>query len=163
MAGKKKGGSVAAAVFDIALPIAEKAGLSIWDVKYEKEGSLWYLRVFIEKEGGVDVDDCEALSRPLSDALDIADPIDSQYILEVGSPGLGRQLRREEHFLRFLECPVRIRYIREKEGVKEFIAILNGYNREDGSIDVTTEKGDMNILISDTAFIRLYDDEDFDE
>lgn len=163
MAGKKtgKGGNTVAAVYKLAKPIADSLGLKIWDITFDKEGSLRYLRVFIEKDGGaVDMDDCEAMTRPLSKALDEADPIDEQYMLEVGSPGLGRELRKEEHFLEYLDCPLRIRYIREKDGIKEFIAVLTAYNKENGSITVETEKGTEEIAVSDTAFIKLFDDEE---
>lgn len=163
MAGKK-GGNTVNKVYEIARPIADSLGLTIWDIVFEKEGALRYLRVFIEKpDGFIDMDDCEAMSRPLSKALDEYDPIDEQYVLEVGSPGLGRELKKEEHFLEFLECPLRIRYIREKDGVKEFIAVLTAYNKENGSITVETESGTAEILISDTAFIKLYDDEELPE
>lgn len=165
MSGKNKGrgGNTVSVVWKLAKPIADSLGLSIWDVVFEKEGSLKYLRVFIEKPEGVDMDDCEAMTRPLSEALDRADPIDEQYILEVGSPGLGRLLRRDEHFERFLDCPVRVRYIREKDGVKEFIAVMTAYNKESGVITAETERGTEEINISDTAFIKLYDDEDLPE
>lgn len=163
MAVKKggKGGNTVSAVFEIAKPIADSLGLTIWDITYEKEGALRYLRVLIEKpDGFIDMDDCEAMTRPLSAALDEKDPIDEQYMLEVGSPGLGRELKRQEHFERFLECPLRIRYIREKDGIKEFIAVLTAYNRESGSITVETERGTEEIILSETAFIKLYDDEE---
>lgn len=156
MAGKK-GGNTAAAVYGIAKPIADSLGLKIWDVVFEKEGAMWYLRVLIEKDGGVDMDDCEAMTRPLSKALDEADPIEQNYMLEVGSPGLGRQLRRPEHFEEFLECPVKIRYIREIDGIKEFIAVLKGYGKD--SVTVITEEGEKEIALSDTAFVRLFDDD----
>lgn len=157
MAGKK-GGNTAALVYEIAKPIADGLGLRIWDVSFEKEGAMRYLRVLIEKDGGVDMDDCEAMTRPLSKALDEADPIEQNYMLEVGSPGLGRQLKRPEHFEEFLECPVRIRYIREVDGLKEFIAVLKGYTKD--SISVVTEDGDREIKLSDTAFVKLFDDDD---
>ncbi|MDY3792613.1 MAG: ribosome maturation factor RimP [Oscillospiraceae bacterium] len=166
MAVKKggKGGNTVSAVFEIAKPIADSLGLTIWDITYDKEGALRYLRVLIEKpEGYIDMDDCEAMTRPLSAALDERDPIDEQYMLEVGSPGLGRELKRQEHFERFLECPLRIRYIREKDGVKEFIAVLTAYNKESGSITVETERGTEEIALSDTAFVKLYDDEELPE
>ncbi|MGN0666402.1 MAG: ribosome maturation factor RimP [Huintestinicola sp.] len=167
MAGKK-GGNTTATVYSLAKPIADELGLSIWDVTFDKEGSLWYLRVLIDKPGGyVDMDDCEAMTRPLSKVLDEKDPIEESYMLEVGSPGLGRVLRRPEHFEEYIDCPLRIRYIREKDGVKEFIAVLTAYNKDTGVISVETEQGPAEVAISDTAFIRLYDDEDlpdeFDE
>ena len=152
-----KGGNTVSAVYELAGPIADSLGLKIWDVTFEKEGAMWYLRVLIDKDGGLSMDDCEAMTRPLSEALDKADPIEQNYMLEVGSPGLGRELKKKEHFEEFLECPVRIRYIRETEGQKEFIAILKGFN--DGVVSVITEDGDKDIKLSDTAFIRLYDDD----
>lgn len=158
MAGKK-GGNTVAKVYDIAKPIADSLGLKIWDVTFEKEGAMWFLKVLIDKiDGALDMDDCEAMTRPLSKALDEADPIEQNYMLEVGSPGLGRDLKKPEHFEEFLECPVRIRYIRETDGQKEFIAILKGYDKD--SIFVITEEGDKEIAISETAFIRLFDDDD---
>ena len=152
-----KGGNTVSAVYELAKPIADSLGLKIWDVVFEKEGAMWYLRVLIDKDGGLSMDDCEAMTRPLSKALDEADPIEQNYMLEVGSPGLGRELKKKEHFEEFLECPVRIRYIRETDGKKEFIAILKGFN--DGTVSVVTEEGDKDIKLSDTAFIRLYDDD----
>lgn len=104
------------------------------------------------------MDDCENMTRPLSKALDEADPIEQNYMLEVGSPGLGRELKRPEHFEEFLECPVRIRYIRETEGKKEFIAILKGCSKD--TISVVTEDGDRDIPLSETAFVKLFDDDD---
>lgn len=152
-----KGGNTVSTVYDLARPIADELGLKIWDVTFEKEGAMWYLRVLIDKDGGLSMDDCEAMTRPLSEALDKADPIEQNYMLEVGSPGLGRELKKKEHFEEFLECPVRIRYIRETDGQKEFIAVLKGFN--DGIVSVVTEDGDKEIKLSDTAFIRLYDDD----
>ncbi|MCM1523855.1 MAG: ribosome maturation factor RimP [Ruminococcus sp.] len=163
MAVKKsgRGGNTVSLVYDIAKPIADGLGLSIWDITFEKEGALRYLRVFIDKKDGVlDMDDCEAMTRPLSKALDDKDPIAEQYMLEVGSPGLGRELKREEHFLEYIGCPLRIRYIRPKDGIKEFIAVLTAYNKESGSITAETEKGTEEISLADTAFVRLYDDEE---
>lgn len=158
MAGKK-GGSTVAKVYEIAKPIADSLGLKIWDVVFEKEGAMWFLKVLIDKiDGALDMDDCEAMTRPLSKALDEADPIEQNYMLEVGSPGLGRDLRKPEHFEEFLECPVRIRYIRETDGQKEFIAILKGYTKD--TISVITEEGDKEITLSETAFVRLFDDDD---
>ena len=153
----KKGGNTVAKVYELAKPIADSLGLRIWDVVFEKEGALWYLRVFIDKDGGLSMEDCENMTRPLSKALDEADPIEQNYMLEVGSPGLGRELKRQEHFEEFLECPVKIRYIRETDGKKEFIAILKGCTKD--TVSVITEEGELEIKLSDTAFIRLYDDD----
>lgn len=158
MAGKK-GGNTVAKVYEIAKPIADSLGLKIWDIVFEKEGAMWFLKVLIDKiDGALDMDDCEAMTRPLSKALDEADPIEQNYMLEVGSPGLGRDLKKPEHFEEFLECPVRIRYIRETDGQKEFIAVLKGYTKD--TISVITEDGDKEINLSETAFVRLFDDDD---
>ncbi len=157
MAGKK-GRNTVAKVYELAKPIADSLGLRIWDVVFEKEGAMWFLKVLIEKDEGIDMNDCEAMSRPLSKALDEADPIEQNYMLEVGSPGLGRDLRKPEHFEEYLECPVKIRYIRETDGLREFIAILKGYTKD--TISVITEQGDREVAIADTAFIRLFDDDD---
>lgn len=160
--GKSRGGETVRIASELAAPIAEKLGLKIWDITFDKEGSLYYLRVIIERPGGsIDIDDCEAMSRPLSDALDERDPIDMQYTLEVGSPGLGRRLRTQEHFEEYMECPVRIRMIRaDDEGQKEFIAVLMKY--DNGIIEVETEQGPKTIDLNDTAFVKLYDDEDYE-
>lgn len=90
------------AVAALALPIVEGAGCTLWDVEYVKEAGEWFLRVYIDREGGVDIDCCEAVSRPLSDALDEADPIQGSYTFEVSSAGLDRVLRRPAHFARCL-------------------------------------------------------------
>jgi ribosome maturation factor RimP len=161
MAGKK-GGNTVQKVFELAKPIADELGLILWDVVFEKEGAYWYLRVYVDKTGNtLDMDDCEAFTRPLSKILDDVDPIEQSYILEVGSPGLGRELKRKEHFTEYLECPVRIRMIRETDGVKEFIAVLKAYNGD--TITVETENGEKEIVLSETAFVKLYDDEDLFE
>lgn len=158
--GKSKGGNTAARVFELAKPITESLGLVLWDVSFEKEGSYWYLRVFIDRDDrDPDMNDCESVSRPLSDVLDREDPIEQSYILEVGSPGLGRELKKEEHFTRYIDCPVRIRLIRENDsGEKELIATLCAYNRD--SITVARDGERFDIALSDTAFVKLYDDED---
>ena len=89
-------------VAGLAAPIAEENGCSLWDVEYVREAGQWFLRVYIDKEGGVSIDDCEAVSRPLSDALDEADPIEGSYVLEVSSAGADRPLKKPAHFRQFL-------------------------------------------------------------
>lgn len=165
MAAKSgKGGNTVAAVYEMVKPITDELGLVLWDVVFEKEGAYWYLRVYIDRDDGMpDMDDCENVTRPLSKLLDEKDPIEQSYILEVGSPGLGRELKKEEHFRRYMECPVRIRFIRETEnGEKELIAALKDYNKD--SVTVAYDGEERVIKLADTAFIRLYDDEDiFDD
>jgi ribosome maturation factor RimP len=132
----------------------------LWDVVFEKEGAYWYLRVYIDREDDMpSMEDCENVTRPLSKLLDEKDPIEQSYILEVGSPGIGRELKREEHFEKCLECPVRIRFIRENEkGEKEIIAALKAYDKD--TVTVKADGEESVIKLSDTAFIKLADDED---
>ena len=119
-------------VAQLAAPVVEQAGCSLWDVEYVKEAGEWFLRVYIDKEGGVSIDDCEAVSRPLSDLLDEADPIESSYVFEVGSAGLERQLKRPSDFARFMGSPVLVKTYQNRDGRKEFAGKLAGY--EDGAV-----------------------------
>ena len=138
----------------ILIPIVEEYGFELVDVEYVKEGSIWYLRAYIDKPGGISIDDCEAVSRRLSDILDEKDYIDEAYILEVSSPGLGRPLKKEKDFKRSLGEEVEIRTYRMIEKQKEFTGILKEYDEktvtieEDGGTVRTFEK-------SDIALIRL--------
>ncbi len=159
-----KGKTTVNKVYELTKPITDELGLVLWDVVYEKEGAYFYLRIFIDREDGYpDMSDCENVTRPLSKILDDDDPIDGSYILEVGSPGLGRELKKEEHFLYYIDCPIRIRLIRANEaGEKEIIATLKEYNKD--SIKVMRDGEEYEIKLSETAFVKLYDDEDvFDE
>jgi ribosome maturation factor RimP len=150
----KKPMDTAAFTETLVTPILGELGLSLWDIVFEKEGSLRFLRVFIEREGGeVTIEDCENVSRPLDKRLDETDPIDEQYVLEVSSPGLGRRLRREAHFLRFIGEAVRVRFIRETNGVKEFSGTLEEYNKDEIKVDGVAVK------LKETAFVKLCDDE----
>lgn len=144
--------------YELAKPLAESLGVSIWDVVFEKEGASWYLRIFIDKDDGINIDDCEAFSRPFNKILDEKDFIDQSYIFEVGSPGIGRELKRPEHFEKYIGSPVRARLIRAADGLKEIIGLLKEYNKDSILID------EKEIKLSDTAFVKLYDDENiFDE
>lgn len=139
---------------EILLPIIEEHGFELVDVEYVKEGSSWYLRAYIDKPGGITIDDCEAVSRKLSDQLDEKDYIEDAYILEVSSPGLGRPLKKEKDYKRSLGAEVEIRTYRMIEKQKEFIGILMGYDEN----TVTIETGDGTEKIfdkSDIALIRL--------
>ena len=131
-------------VHRLAGPIAAAAGCTIWDVEYVKEAGEWFLRVYIDKEGGVNIDDCEAVSRPLSDALDEADPIPGSYTFEVSSAGLDRALRREEHFAACMGQTVDVKLYRAVDGRKEYTGQLQGW--ADGAVSVdgrTFEKKDV--------------------
>ena len=114
---------------EILIPIAEEYGYELVDVEYVKEGGTWYLRAYIDKPGGVSIDDCEAVSRRLSDILDEKDFIDDSYIMEVSSPGLGRPLKKEKDFQRSLGEDVEIRTYRPIEGQKEFEGVLKAFDK----------------------------------
>ena len=137
---------------EILLPIVEKNGFELVDVEYVKEGGSWYLRAYIDKPGGINVDDCEIVSRELSDILDEKDFIDEAYILEVSSPGLGRPLKKEKDFKRSLGQEVEVRTYRMMDRKKEFTGILKDHDKdtvtiemEDGSLK-TFEKGDIALI-----------------
>ncbi len=157
----KKFGNTEQLVFDLVKPIADRFDCEIWDVRFEKEGASWYLRVFIEKEGGVNIDDCEAISRPLSDILDEKDPISQGYFLEVGSAGIEKELIRESHFKSSLGKLVKIKLFRPLDGVKDFTAVLSEFTKESLKLSCPVEAGGENsreIPLSDIANIKLYDD-----
>lgn len=124
---------------EMALPLVEAAGCSLWDVEYVREAGTWYLRVYIDAPGGVNIDQCEAVSRPLSDLLDEADPIEGSYVLEVGSAGADRVLKKPEHFEAFLGSDVDVKLYRPRNGSKEFTGRLTHYGDGDVTIDMDGE------------------------
>ena len=138
----------------LAEPVIAEQGCTLWDVEYVKEAGTWYLRVLIDKEGGVDILDCEAISRKLSDLLDEADPIEGSYTLEVYSAGADRVLKKPEHFQRFCGEEVEVRLYRPKDGKKDFVGRLTGW--ADG--DITLELNGMPITFEkkEVAQTRLY-------
>ena len=138
----------------ILLPITEDAGVEIYDVEYVKEGSDWYLRAYIDKEGGVTIEDCERVSRAVSEAMDREDFIPDAYILEVSSPGLGRALKKDKHLARSMGEEVEIRTYKPIEKRKEFSGILRDFDAE--SITIEPEEGtNIKFARSDVALIRL--------
>mgnify|MGYP000955494043 FL=1 len=162
MAEEKKHGNTAQICRALALPVAEKYGLELWDVRFEKEGSEWYLRFFIDKDG-LTIDDCENFSRAVEPILDEADPIEQHYCLEVSSPGIERKLLTEEHIRRYFGSLVDVRFVRPPEGYKEreFIGILTAL--EDGIVTLTLDDGTaLRFPRSDAAFIKLHYDFDKD-
>ncbi len=140
-------------VAELARPIVEARGCSLWDVEYVREGADYILRVAIDKEGGVDIDDCEAVSRALDPILDEHDPIPDHYQFEVCSAGLERALKRPEDFARFLGSPVTVKLYRPVNGLKEIPAVLRGY--EDGRVTVDTGKETVTFEKSQVALVRL--------
>ena len=132
-----KGGNTVKAVWDIVEPFAEELGLIIWDVRFLKEGSSWYLRIFIDKDGGVSIDDCVDLTHAINKPLDEADPIEQAYFLEVSSPGVERDLVRDEHFEAYIGEKIKVKMIRPVEGKREFSGILADYS--DGNITISLD------------------------
>lgn len=136
------------------MPIIEAHNYELVDVEYVKEAGQWYLRAYIDKEGGFTIDDCELVSRAFSDLLDQDDFIEDAYILEVSSPGLGRPLKKEKDYVRSMGKNLEIRTYRAIEGEKEFYGILTAY--DDKSVTIQPEEGEaMTFLKSDIALIRL--------
>ncbi len=135
-------------------PILIENNFELYDVEYVKEGSNWYLRTFIDKEGGIDVEDCVLVSRELSDLLDKEDFIPDAYILEVSSPGLGRQLKKDKHFDRSIGEEVEIKLYRPIDKQKEWIGILISYNSDVLTLQIE-EETQMDILRKDIAMVRL--------
>ena len=140
---------------ELAAPIVAAAGCTLWDVEYVKEAGEWFLRVYIDKADGVSINDCEAVSRPLSDALDEADPIEGSYTLEVGSAGAERALKRPGDFQRFLGSPVLVKLYRAREGRKEFAGYLKRYDEASGDVTVTVGEQDLVFPKKETALVRL--------
>ncbi len=139
-------------VEEIVKPYAEQLGLELWDVTFKKEGTDWYLRIFIDKEGGVSIDDCVDLTHAVSQPLDDADPIPQNYMLEISSPGVERELTRDAHFAKYIGAPVTLRTIRPVDGVRDFAGTLEGYENKvitvslpDGST-VSFEKKEVNYV-----------------
>ena len=140
-------------VAGFAQPIVEEHGCSLWDVEYVREGSERFLRLYIEKEGGVDITDCEAISRAVDPILDEKDPIAESYHFEVCSAGLERTLKRPEDFARFMESPVLVKLYRPRNGLKELPGTLRGY--EDGRITIEAGKETITFEKSEVALVRL--------
>ena len=137
----------------LLLPIAEENGVEIYDVEYVKEGSDWYLRAYIDKPGGVDINDCERVSRALSDRLDEEDFIEDAYVLEVSSPGLGRTLKKDKHLQRSLGEEVEIRLYKPVEKCREFAGTLKEFDAQ--SVTIQTAQGERAFDRKDVALIRL--------
>lgn len=136
------------------LPLMQEHGFELVDVEYVKEGDTWYLRAYIDKEGGISLDDCELISRKTSDWLDREDFIQDSYILEVSSPGLGRPLKKEKDFLRSIGKDVEIRLYKALNKSKEYTGILKAYDKE--SVLLQMEDGsDLSFQRADIALIRL--------
>lgn len=140
-------------VRELALPVVEENGCTLWDVEYVREAGQWYLRLYIDKEGGVNILDCEAISRRMSDLLDEADPIDSSYIFEVASAGAERPLKRPGDFEQFMGSPVTLKTYKPRDGRKEFAGDLAGY--DDGAVEIRVGEQTMRFEKDEIALVRL--------
>ena len=139
---------------EFLLPLMEEHGFELVDVEFVKEAGVWYLRAYIDKEGGIAVDDCEVISRKVSDWLDKEDFIDESYILEVSSPGLGRPLKKEKDFARSIGKDVEVRLYKALNKSKEYTGALEAYDKE--SVTLKMEDGSqMTFQRADIALIRL--------
>ena len=134
-------------------PIVEEKGCKLWDVEYVREGSERFLRIYIDKEGGVCIDDCEAVARAIDPILDEKDPIAESYHFEVCSAGLERVLKRPGDFAQFMDSPVLVKLYRPRNGLKEIPGILRGY--EDGRVTVEAGKETIAFEKSELALVRL--------
>lgn len=155
MAGK---GNTVAKVAEIVAPYVEELGLDIWDIRFVKEGTDWYLRIFIDKDGGVSIDDCVDLTHAITKPLDDADPISQSYLLEVSSPGVERELITDSHFEKYIGAAVMMRLIRPIDKIRDFSGTLKKY--ENGLITVELADGEeLTVNKKETSYVKL---DDFD-
>lgn len=140
-------------VGELSLPAIAEQGCELWDVEYVREAGMWYLRLYIDKDGGVDILDCEAISRKVSDLLDQADPIPTSYTFEVCSAGIERPLKRESDYRKFMGADVLVKTYSPRAGRKEFPGVLRGY--ENGAVSIETDGEMLRFEKSDVALCRL--------
>ena len=136
-------------------PILQEMGLELWDVLYEKEGGTWFLRYFIEKESGLNIQDCVDVSRAVEQRLDDADPIEGSYTLEVSSPGIERALKKDWHYQRYIGQLVQVRLIRPVEGQRNFIGVLKSKENDTITIELDDEL-EMSFAQKEAAWVRLH-------
>ena len=140
-------------VAGFAKPVVEAHGCTLWDVEYVREGSEYFLRLYLDKEGGVDINDCEAISRAMDPILDEKDPIEGSYHFEVCSAGLERTLKRPSDFERFMGSNITVKLYRPRNGLKEIPCVLTAY--DNGKITVTAGKETITFEKSEVALVRL--------
>ena len=140
-------------VAELAAPVAAEFGCELWDTEYVREAGQWFLRLYLDKAGGVDILDCENVSRKVSDLLDEVDPIEGSYVFEVSSAGAERQLKRPSDFERFIGSPVLVKTYQNRDGRKEFTGVLRGY--EDGDILLQIGTQELRFNKSEVAMVRL--------
>ncbi len=140
-------------VAELAAPVAAEFGCELWDTEYVREAGQWFLRLYLDKAGGVDILDCENVSRKVSDLLDEVDPIEGSYVFEVSSAGAERQLKRPSDFERFIGSSVLVKTYQNRDGRKEFPGVLKGY--EDGDILLQMGTQELRFNKSEVAMVRL--------
>lgn len=156
---KSKGGSVAARAAQIVRPYAQEMGLDIWDIQFVREGTEWCLRIIIDKEGGVGIDDCEKLSRAVDKPLDELDPTEESWSLEVSSPGIERELTKPEHYAKMAGRDVLVKLFRPDPdtGEREFVAELIGL--EDKEIVLCDlDKTEFRVPLKAAVSVRIYEE-----
>jgi len=139
-------------VYELAKPIIDRNNFELVEIEYKKEGPDWYLRVYIDKEGGITIDDCQSVSEELSDLLDIADPIEQSYIFEVSSPGLDRPLKTDRDYRKNIGKPIEIKLFSPLEGKKIIEGILKGHT--ESSVEIEVEGKALNVEKASIALIR---------
>lgn len=156
MASKGKGGVTVKTVWELAEPIAAELGMKIWDVRFEKEGADWFLRIFIDKDGGVSINDCVDMTHAIDKPLDDADPIEQSYCLEVCSPGVERELKRDSHFEQSIGKKIMVKLIRPLNGEREFKGTLESY--DNGSFELRLEDATgLMINKKEASYVKLDD------
>ena len=141
-------------VYSLAEPVVREEGCSLWDVEYVREAGSWFLRLYIDKEGGVGIDDCERISRRLDPILDEADPIPESYVFEVGSAGAERQLKRPSDFAQFMGAEVELRLYKPLEGRKSFVGTLAGF--DNGDVTLLLDGEERRFQKAQVAQVRLH-------
>ena len=141
-------------VWELAEPVVKENGCELWDVEYVREAGQWYLRIYLDKAGGVDILNCEAVSRKVSDLLDEVDPIEGSYMFEVSSAGAERQLKRPSDFTRFMGEPVLVKTYQNRNGRKEFAGKLAGYDNGAVLLDMGGEEPER-FEKAEVALVRL--------
>ena len=140
-------------VAQFAEPVVQSHGCTLWDVEYVREGGEWFLRLYIDKDGGVDISDCEAISRAVDPILDEKDPVPDSYNFEVCSAGLERQLKRPSDFEKFMGSPVLLKTYQNRDGRKEFAGVLKGY--DGGAVVLEMGTQELRFEKNEVAMVRL--------
>lgn len=151
-------------VEQLVAPIAKEMGFDLWNIQFIKEGSQWYLRLYIDKDGGVDINDCVDFTHAVTKPLDDADIISQSYMLEVSSPGIERELIKDEHFEKYIGYPVMMRTIRAIDGVRDFNGILVSYENKEVCVKLQDDTS-VSVNKKDTSYVKLddFDIKDFDK